>query len=164
MPTYERETRVNAPLEVVWEFHSRISGLKALTPAWMGLHIDSVTGPDGELNPTILEVGTEIRMSMQPLGIGPRQQFISAITEREATPGIASFQDLMIDGPFDHWVHTHTFYGDGEESVIHDHVTYELPYGRLGDTLEPFSIVGFEPMFRARHRKTRELLDGLTAP
>ncbi len=163
MATYERETRIQAPLEVVWEFHSRVSGLEALTPPWMGLQIESVVGPDGESNPTILEEGAEIRMSLQPLRVGPRQQWTSRITERELSTGVGYFRDEMIDGPFDHWVHTHTFYGDADETILRDHVEYDLPLGPLGDALEAFSAVGFEPMFRARHRKTKALLNGRTA-
>ena len=57
MAVYERRTRVAAPFEDVWEFHSQISGLDALTPGWMNLEIESVTGPEDEADPDILEAG-----------------------------------------------------------------------------------------------------------
>ncbi|MDQ2053999.1 MULTISPECIES: SRPBCC family protein [Halobellus] len=159
MATYSRLTRVSAPLSEVWDFHSRVSGLKALTPGWMNLHVEAVTGPDGDRDPEILETGSEIQMSMRPFGVGPRQRWTSVITERESGEERAMFRDEMRGGPFAKWVHTHRFIADGEEAIIDDQVEYELPGGGLGRTASPLAVVGFEPMFRARHRKTKELLE-----
>ncbi len=163
MPTYERETRVDAPLEDVWEFHSKPAGLEALTPDWMNLRIERVMGADGDYDPDVLEAGSELEASIQPFGIGPRQHWTSVITEREKEDGSAYFRDEMVHGPFERWVHTHAFYADGEQTVCRDHIEYELPMGGVGDALEPFSVLGFEPMFRNRHRATRrELEDSIT--
>ena len=159
MATYSRLTRVAAPLSEVWDFHSRISGLEALTPDWMNLRVDSVTGPDGESDPEILESGSEIRMSMRPLGVGPRQTWTSAILDREREAGTATFRDEMRGGPFATWIHTHRFIADGEETIVDDQVEYELPGGSLGRAASPLAVVGFEPMFRARHRTTKALLE-----
>lgn len=159
MATYSRLTRVAAPLSEVWEFHSKISGLEALTPDWMNLRVESVTGPDGEADPEILETGAEIQMSMRPLGIGPRQSWTSAILDREFDGDTATFRDEMRGGPFAKWVHTHRFVADGEETIVDDTVEYELPGGSVGRTASPLAVVGFEPMFRARHRTTKHLLE-----
>lgn len=158
MPTYERETTIRAPLEDVWEFHSSVGGLEALTPNWLGLHVERVVGPDGEPEPAVLEAGSEIDLSLRPFGIGPRQYWTSLILERERGDGAAYFRDEMIRGPFDRWVHTHAFYADGGDTLLRDRVEYELPLGGLGP-LEPLSRVGFEPMFRGRHQTTKELLE-----
>ena len=159
MPTYERETVVRAPLDEVWEFHSTMSGLEALTPEWMGLRIERAVGPDGEPDPDVLEEGSEIAMSMRPFGIGPRRHWTSVIVERDRGDGVAYFRDEMVHGPFERWTHTHAFYADGTETVVRDRVEYDFPLGVLGDVFEPFSEVGFEPMFRTRHRLTKELLE-----
>lgn len=159
MAVYERRTRVAAPFEDVWEFHSQISGLDALTPGWMNLEIESVTGPEGEADPDILEAGARAESSVRPFGVGPRQQWTSVITEREPGDGTAMFRDTMEGGPFAEWEHTHSFYADGDGTVIHDHVEYQLPFGPLGRTLGPLAVVGLEPMFRYRHRKTKTLLE-----
>jgi len=66
---------------------------------------------------------------------------------------------VMRDGPFEHWAHTHRFVADGEETVLTDSVEYELPLGALGRALGPLAVVGFEPMFRYRHRRTKALLE-----
>ena len=116
-------------------------------------------GPDGEHDPEVLETGSEIEMSLQPFGVGPRQRWVSVITEREEADHRAWFRDEMHDGPFPHWVHTHKFFADGEETVIEDRVEYELPLGPLKEPLGPLGVVGFEPMFRDRHKRTREYFE-----
>ncbi|MFC5970008.1 SRPBCC family protein [Halomarina salina] len=156
MPTYRRRTRVRAPFEEVWEFHSGTDGLEALTPAFMHLSVDTVLGPDDERDPDVLEAGSRAYMSLRPFGVGPRQRWVSVITEREVGDGAAYFRDEMHEGPFPSWEHTHSFYADGDETVVEDSVEYELPVvGSVG----PLGDLGFEPMFRYRHRKTRELLE-----
>lgn len=159
MAVYERETRVNAPLEDVWAFHATTDGLEALTPEWLHLRVESVVGPDGTKDPEELVAGTRIRLSTQPFGVGPRQRWVSQITERRRDEGAAMFRDVMIDGPFPEWVHTHSFFADGDATVVHDRVYYELPLGPLNRIATPFSVVGFEPMFRHRHRRTRASLE-----
>lgn len=159
MPVYQRRTRVEAPLSEVWSLYSGIEGLEAVTPGWMRLHVERIVGPEGEETPDELVAGTKIRLSIQPFGIGPRQRWISRITERSEGEGWARFRDLMEQGPFEFWRHTHQFFADGRETVLVDRVEYELPGGILGDALAPFATIGFEPMFRYRHWKTKELLE-----
>ncbi|PSQ13730.1 cyclase [Halobacteriales archaeon QS_8_69_73] len=159
MATYTRETRVLAPLDEVWLFHSTVDGLDALTPGFMNLEIREVTGPDGETDPEVLEAGAEIDLAMRPLGVGPRQEWTSVITERTEPDDRAMFRDVMEGGPFPTWEHTHRFLADGEATVVADRVEYELPGGAVGRAASPLGWVGFEPMFRDRHRKTKALLE-----
>jgi ligand-binding SRPBCC domain-containing protein len=159
MATYTRETRVRAPFDEVWEFASTVDGLDALTPDFMNLEVRSVTGPDGDPDPEILTAGSRIDLAMQPFGVGPRQEWTSVITERTEDEGAAMFHDVMEGGPFPTWEHTHEFFADGDETVVSDRVEYELPGGALGRAVSPLGWVGFEPMFRGRHRKTKELLE-----
>ncbi|QKY19971.1 SRPBCC family protein [Halolamina sp. CBA1230] len=159
MPTYTRRTRVDAPLSAVWVFHSRVDGLEALTPGFVNLEVGEVRGPDGEPDPEVLMQGSEIEMSLRPFGVGPRQRWTSVITDREEGNGVAWFRDEMRDGPFPRWKHTHRFRADGDGTVIEDRVVYQLPLGGFGKALGPLGIVGFEPMFRYRHRRTKELLE-----
>ena len=161
MSTYRRRVRVAAPFDEVWEFHSDISGLEALTPGFMNLRVERVVGPAGESASNTLVAGTDIEMSARPFGVGPRQSWTSRIDEREEDldAGRARFVDTMEGGPFPMWRHTHRFYERGDSTVVDDEVRYELPGGSLGRTASPLGWVGFEPMFRYRHRKTRELLE-----
>ena len=159
MATYTRETRVRAPLEDVWAFHSTLDGLEALTPAFMHLEVRSVTGPDGDPDPDVLAAGTRVELAMQPFGVGPRTDWTTVITDRSEGDGTARFRDVMAEGPFPTWEHTHRFVADGDATVVSDRVEYALPGGAVGRAVSPLGWVGFEPMFRARHRKTKALLD-----
>ena len=159
MSTYRRRTRIRAPLEAVWEFHATTDGLEALTPGWMGLDVESVRGPDGEADPEELLEGSEIEMRSKPFGVLPASRWLSRIVDRREEDGYCMFRDDMLGGPFGLWIHTHEFYGDGDETVLVDTVEYELP-APLGGRVDPAAVVGFEPMFRYRHRRTKELLEG----
>lgn len=160
MATYRRRTRIRAPLDDVWAFHAKIDGLEALTPGWMGLSVEGVRGPDGEPDPDELHTGSEIDMASRPFGRLPESTWMSRIVEREEGDGYRMFRDDMLGGPFDLWVHTHEFYGDGDETVLIDTVDYEFPAGPVGPLVDRLAVVGFEPMFRYRHRRTKELLEG----
>jgi ligand-binding SRPBCC domain-containing protein len=159
MDIYERSVRVDAPFEDVWAFHSTVDGLEALTPDWTHLRIDAVRGPDGESDPEELVAGSTIRASVQPLGVGPRQKFVSAIVARDRDDGAGYFRDVMREGPFTEWEHTHLFYADGESTLLRDRIRYELPFGSLGRAVGPLARIGFEPMFLYRHRTTKALLE-----
>lgn len=163
MSTYRRRTRVRAPLEEVWAFHATTDGLEALTPDWMGLDVESVRGPDDEADPEELLEGSEISMRSKPFGLLPESRWLSRIVDRREGEGYCMFRDDMLGGPFALWVHTHEFYGDGDETVLIDTVEYELP-SPFGGRLDPAAVVGFEPMFRYRHRKTKEILEGSGPP
>lgn len=158
MPVFTRHTRVQASLESVWEFYSSVEGLVALTPGFVDLRIERVV--DGAGKPADrdnLDAGTHVEISVRPFGVGPRRDWTSVIVERAEEPGSRMFVDAMQNGPFPRWRHTHAFYADGSETLIRDRIEYELPspLGPLG----PFGSLGFEPVFRYRHRRTKEVLE-----
>lgn len=159
MATYRRETVIDAPFEEVWAFHATTDGLEALTPGFVNLEIDRVLGPDGEADPDELGVGSRIEMSVRPFGLGPRRRIVSAIDDRRLDDGAGSFRDVMESGPFDRWAHTHQFFADGDRTRLVDRVEYRLPGGALGRAVSPFGRLGFAPMFRDRHRRTKRLLE-----
>lgn len=188
MAIFAYESRVDAPLSTVWEFHATTDGLEALTPSWMGLSVDVIRGPHGD-HPEILVVGSIVELSVRPFGVGPRQRFVSEIVERHATPEVrldtprqssagdgpsrassnaevprASFVDVQRAGPFDSWRHAHLFTAvDGGTRCI-DHIEYTLPYGSLGEAAQPAFVLVFERLFRARHARLGELLERPSTP
>lgn len=159
MAIYERSVHVDAPLDEVWDFHLQASGLETLTPEWLNLRVEQITGPRGEVDPDVLETGSTIVSSVRPFGVGPRQRWTSRVVERRRDDGRALLRDEIVDGPFPTWEHTHRFTGDGDGTLVHDRVEYELPGGPFGRLASPFACVGFEPVFRHRHRRTKELLE-----
>ena len=156
MVEFERRTRVEAPFETVWNFHAGIDGLVALTPDVLDLRVEGVRGPDGEPDPEVLAVGAEVDLSLRPLGAGPRVRWTSRITEREETDEAAHFRDVMVDGPFRRWDHTHRFRALDGATLVIDHVEYVPP---LTPFTVPFSQTGLRMMFRERHRRLRRLLE-----
>lgn len=156
MPTFRRCTVVDASLDAVWAFHSRIDGLRALTPSWSGLEIVSVTGPDGTENPETLDVGADIEMRVRPLGRLPGPEWTSRITRRERDGDRAVFRDVMLDGPFETWEHTHRFLRSDGQTVVVDSLEYELP--RRFRPLTPAVHAGLLALFAYRHARTRSLL------
>ena len=131
MAVYERSTLVRAPLDDVWAFHATVDGLVELTPDWLGMTVEAVRGPDGEADPEVLEVGSEVDLSLRPLGVGPRQRWTSRIVARERSDDAAEFRDEMLDGPFARWHHTHRFQAVPEGTRVIDRVEYALPLGPL---------------------------------
>lgn len=162
MPRYERTTTVTAPLETVWDFHARVEGLTAVTPDWLHLRVEEVT-PPGEPDGVQLSTGTRVRLSVRPFGVGPRRTWTSVIRESRADDEVAFLRDEMVDGPFPHWVHTHRFVAtEGSSQAvtrIEDSVEYRLPGGAIGRALGRLAWLGFEPLFRFRHYRTRQVLE-----
>lgn len=156
VPTFQRTTVVDAPLDDVWAFHSTIDGLRAVTPSWSGLSIDSVVGPDGDQDPETLEVGTSIEMWVRPLGTLPGPGWTSEITRRDRDDHSARFRDVMVDGPFETWEHTHHFLAVENRTVIYDHIEFCLPPPLK--PLEPIMDAGLRILFAYRHFRTRSLL------
>lgn len=156
MNTYERDFRVGAALADVWAFYSTIDGLRSVTPDWMHLRVEDIERSDGEHDAHLLTEGTRVRLSLQPFGVGPRQRWTSRVVDREEGDGVAYFVDEMEDGPFPEWRHTHLVYGDGDETLVRDRVEYRTPGGGPVDAV---AGLFFEPMFRYRHRQTREIFD-----
>jgi len=147
MVVFERTTTVAAPLEAVWQFHADIDGLRALTPAWAGLHIERVLGPDGRPDPAVLAEGTEIEMTVGPFGL---QRWRSRIVERTREADRAWFVDTAVDGPLPEWRHTHRFIADGPtQTRIEDHVALTPPAGMPTTLLTG----GLSVLFWLRHRR-----------
>ena len=156
MPSFRRETLVDAPLEEVWAFHSTIDGLRALTPGWLALRIDAIEFPERRAHDAgELVAGTRIRASVAPLRIGPRRSWVSVIESRTVHDDTCTFVDTMHDGPFTSWKHTHRFVAVGEQTRVIDRVDYRVPGGPLGEFL---ASGGLSLFFAYRHRRTRQLL------
>lgn len=156
MVVFERSTWINAPLPEVWDFHETPDSLKVITPDWMNLRIEGITGPTGDTTTAILEVGTVVRMSMRPFTVGPALSWRSRIVARQVDDQSAMFRDEMLDGPFPEWTHTHRFYAEDRGTRLIDRIEFQLPYlGRVSS----LGRIGLAPLFVYRHRQTRAILE-----
>lgn len=152
MARFRRRSWIDAPLESVWEFHSKIEGLTALTPSLAGLEVDALRVPDG--GDKLVE-GSKIDLSVGPVPGGPRQRFTSVIVERTRTDTDARFVDTMQNGPMKAWRHEHRFVAVDGGTLLIDEVNYETGFG---PTIDRLFTPGFAVAFWYRHRKTREKL------
>lgn len=157
MATFERETTVDAPLSRVWAFHSTVDGLDALTPDWLDLAVEEIRWPGERPTDGVLVAGTLLRLSVRPLGVGPRRRWVSEIIRRETGDGWAAFRDEMRQGPFREWRHTHRFASTVDGGTrIRDSVEYETTLGPAADAAAwPAMALAFAD----RHRRTRRLLE-----
>ncbi len=123
MASLERETVIDAPRHVVFEFFSDPKNLWRITPRSLGFEI--VDAPDRRLR-----AGDRIHYRIRLLGIP--LPWVSRITEwREGT----SFVDEQERGPYRRWRHEHTLAPANGGVLMHDRVDYELPFGALGRLL-----------------------------
>jgi uncharacterized protein len=54
----------------------------------------------------------------------------------------SSFVDDQIEGPYKRWNHTHEFIPMSSGTLMRDRVSYTIPFGRLGDLLLSWKLVG----------------------
>lgn len=157
MASYERQTRVDAPLDRVWAFHSTTDGLRALTPTWLALKIGDIEHPEpGARNSGTFATGTEIRGSVAPFWVLPRYRWVSVIESRAEYEQECEFVDRMRDGPLPEWRHVHRFIDEGDQTRIVDHVEFDVPGGWFGAYLVKAVLDVF---FAYRHWRTRGILE-----
>jgi hypothetical protein len=116
----DRVTRIDAPLDKAFAFFSFHRNLQEITPPWARFRIAAC--PSDRLHE-----GDRIEYRFRVFGLPMRWTArITAYRENEI------FADFQERGPFRYWLHTHSFRADGDATVMHDHVEYELPFGFVG--------------------------------
>lgn len=159
MPTYTRSITVRAPLEEVWAFHTDVAMLERASPAVLGLEVQRVTGPTVAADET-LEVGTRIEVTVRPFGVGLAQRWTTVVDDLLVSEDIRAFRDVMVEGPLPRWEHTHRFIATPTGTTIVDHVAFEFPGGHAGRLAARLGWLGLAPLFRARQRRTKAILEG----
>lgn len=159
MAVFERSFVVDAPFDDVWQFHTSIEGLIAVTPDWLGLTVETVTRPDGEsaAGGRLIE-GSEISLTIRPFGRVHLGRWQARVTHVDRGTERAEIRDELLDGPFTRWLHSHRFRTVSGGTRVTDRVEYELPLGPLR-ALSSVARPGFAAMFAHRHRRTRQLLE-----
>jgi uncharacterized protein (TIGR01777 family) len=136
--------------EELFRWHARPGALERLTPPWESAEVLSRTGNG-------IEVGAQITIQMKA---GPIKQRI--VAEHTLYEEGKRFRDVMTQGPFSFWQHTHTMEPNGEhQSFLDDYIEYALPMGALGRFFGGGLVRGkLETAFTYRHHITHgDLVD-----
>jgi ligand-binding SRPBCC domain-containing protein len=144
MLRFEKACLVNAPIEVVWQFHERSDSLNLLTPPWQPVQIIRRQGG--------LEVGalSEFRIWIGPFPV----QWISVHTSCEVHRQFTDEQDV---GPMTSWKHRHQFETHGSQTQLTDTIDFEIPGESMAETLLGEWVKSrLEDMFAHRHQVTQE--------
>ena len=143
-----KETRIDAPPDVVFEFHESPDALTHLIPPWEQMKISE--------SPGSLQPGSRVVLRGR-LGFLPIQ-WIAVQTEYDP-PHL--FADRQESGPFAYWYHRHRFLEDGHGgTVFRDEVEYAVPLGRFGQWVGGWFIRRkLDAMFAFRHEITQRLIE-----
>jgi uncharacterized protein (TIGR01777 family) len=141
---FTSSSRIDAPAEEVFAWHTRAGALERLLPPWGGMRILEQHGG--------LEPGGRVLLRVRR---GPFRFRWEAIHD-ECQDG-RLFVDRQAKGPFAHWVHTHRFLPEGDEScMLEDRVSYRLPLGGLGQLVAGRAVRrSLKRLFRFRHDRIR---------
>ena len=144
--TFTKRSHIPASAEAVYRWHAEPGALERLTPPGERLRIVSRTGG--------IEDGARVSFRVGPLGL------LWVAEHRDNIPG-RQFRDVQVRGPFRRWEHVHRFLADGTEACfLLDEITYELPFGWLGQLVVGKYIQRkIERLFEWRHRVTAEAFE-----
>ena len=144
-------SRVPAPAEAVYRWHTLPDALLRLTPPWDKAQVVEETGG-------IEQLGSRVTLRVQ---IGPFSQVWTA--ERTASEPGRMFRDSMISSPFRRWEHTHLFLPETENSSwLEDRIAFQFPLGWLGKlSAGAYTRRRLERLFAYRHRVTVEAFAAL---
>lgn len=125
-----RSQNVNASLRAVWEFIASPKNLKEITPDYMGFDITS-NGLPGKMH-----AGMIITYEVSPL-LGIKVDWVTEITH--VVDG-CYFVDEQRVGPYKMWHHQHLLEEISCGVLMKDIVTYQPPFGLLGDLMNRWVI------------------------
>jgi uncharacterized protein len=144
MAVFEKQSKIEAPVKELFNWHNRPLTFERLTPPWERIRVLEKQGGVTDGSRAVLEVQE-----------GPFRRRWVAI-HHDYVEG-NQFADEQIQGPFRKWVHTHQFLPDTDStSLLKDHIEYQPPLGFLGDWVAGgFLRRKIERAFTFRHARTR---------
>jgi ligand-binding SRPBCC domain-containing protein len=146
MSRYRHQFRVVAPLAQVADFHASSSSMGAITPPPLVVRVHEA--------PARLESGSEMDFT---IWMGPLPVRWLARIERSTSTG---FVDRQVKGPFDHWLHRHTFVPiDQETTEVRDEVEVRIRKNLLWGPIGLGMWLTLPLLFAYRSWKTRRLLE-----
>ena len=123
MYKYTHETVVDAGIVSTFEWFEHEGSFRRLMPPWEVA--EEVRADDS------LEVGSQ-RVFRFP---APGAPFLKMtwVAEHTAYDPPHHFSDTMVKGPFWSWNHDHNLVESGGKTTVRDEVTYQVPFGPLGN-------------------------------
>ncbi|MBU1712853.1 MAG: TIGR01777 family oxidoreductase [Proteobacteria bacterium] len=143
--SFIKKTRIDAPVEFVFKWHSRPGALERLSPPWDPIRVIERKGGINKGARAVLEMKA-----------GPfPYKWTAEHTDYEEN---RLFRDRQVRGPFSSWVHTHSFEPDGpESSFFEDRIDYVLPFYPFGKLIGGASVKAkLARIFKYRHAVTTE--------
>lgn len=142
-----RQQIVPAPLREVWRYFSTHKNLNIITPPDM--HFEIIHGADRHMHQgQLIEYGVQIIPMI-------KSRWLTEISHVEQN---ASFVDEQRIGPYKFWYHEHRFDTVGGGTSIRDNVTYQLPFGLLGDIVHSIWVRRqLQMIFEYRTQKVSEI-------
>ncbi len=148
MGLYLGTVEINAPIEVVFDFHTDTRNLPLISPPYLKAKIIKQEGEG---------LGKRIELVISQFGI-IRNAWVVEISEYDRPKRIT---DLVVKGPMKYFRHERTFTSPKQGvTILQDRLEYELPLGFLGkiaDAIGGKFFIGM--MFAYRHKKTKEILE-----
>lgn len=145
--TFENKQFIKSDLKTVWSYFSNPKHINALTPPEM--HFKTLT----ENLPTQIYKDQVITYWVSPLFQIPmkwKTKIISVENEK-------SFIDIQIKGPYKKWHHLHTFEKIKDGILMTDLITYELPFGYLGNLVHRILVKEkIEELFEFRTKQIQK--------
>ena len=140
--TLHRTQQINCNIQEAWRFFSSANNLAVITPKDMNFTVVSKLENDN------IYEGMLIDYTVSPLLKIP----MSWRTEITQVDFEKSFTDFQKKGPYKLWNHFHEFIPNENGVLIKDTVTYELPFGFLGELAHKLFVKKkLENIFNFRH-------------
>ena len=144
-----RQQVVPAGLGEVWDYFATPKNLDELTPSDMRFQIVS-----GGEKPMYQGQLIEYRVQILPRVVSPWLTEIAHLKEK------ACFVDEQRLGPYKFWYHEHHFKPIHGGTRISDRVTYQMPFGSLGDFIHTLWVgPRLKSIFDYRWNKIQALFD-----
>ncbi len=111
---FEKTSRIEAPIEEVFQWHARIGAIERYSPPWDPIKVLYRTGG--------IEKDAEVVIRMKAGPIPYRWHARHTDYEENRI-----FRDRQLRGPFSEWIHTHEFEPDGSSACfVRDLIQYRL--------------------------------------
>lgn len=131
----------------VFTFFENPQNLFEITPDWLRFVMK-----DREIKSKVFE-GAEFDYTIRWYGV--TLEWKSRIIDYKPPE---RFTDVQLIGPYRSWEHQHTFEDTPEGTLMRDAVTYELPFGLLGNTVHALIVRRqLEDIFSYRAMRVDEL-------